>query len=68
MKLKSVTAKILSAALLIIIFLAAGLMFIMTYFMNSLTDTIMLSMLQPTAKMAAQSVEANLHTLTERFF
>ena len=68
MKIKSVTSKILFTTLLVIITLAAGLMFVMTYFMNSLTDTIMLSMLQPMAKTAAQSVEGNLHTLGDRFF
>ncbi|MDR1397608.1 MAG: response regulator [Desulfarculales bacterium] len=68
MKIKSVTAKILSAALLIIVILSAVLMFIMNYFMNSLTDTIILSMLQPMSKIAAQSVEGRLHTLVDAFF
>ena len=68
MKIKSVTTKILFATLLVFITLAAGLMFVMTYFMNSLTDTIMLNMLQPMAKTAAQSLEGNLHALGGRFF
>ena len=68
MKIKSVTTKLLSVTLLVIAILAAGLMFVMMYFMNSLTDTIMLNMLQPMAKTAAQSVEGNLHTLADRFF
>ena len=68
MKIKSVTTKILSAAVLVIVILAAVLMFIMHYFMNSLTDTIMLNTLQPMAKIASQSVEGRLHTLVDTFF
>lgn len=68
MKIKSVTTRILSVTLLVVLALAAGLMFIMTYFMNSLTDTIMLTTLQPMAKTAAQSVEGKLHALADRFF
>ena len=68
MKIKSVTTKILFTTLMVIITLAAGLMIVMTCSMNSLTDTIMLSMLQPMAKTAAQSVEGKLHTLGDRFF
>ncbi|MDR3280851.1 MAG: response regulator [Synergistaceae bacterium] len=64
----SVTTKIRAAALLIIIALATGLMFVMGFFMNSLTNSIMLDALQPMAKTAAQSVEGNLHILAERFF
>jgi len=47
--------------------MAAGLVFVMTYFMNSLTDTILHNLLQPMAKTAAQDVEGHLHTLAERF-
>ncbi|MDR3279770.1 MAG: response regulator [Synergistaceae bacterium] len=64
----SVTTKIRTTALLIIVILATGLMFVMGFFMNSLTDNIMLDALQPMAKTAAQSVEGNLHTLADRFF
>ncbi|MDR3201418.1 MAG: response regulator, partial [Spirochaetales bacterium] len=41
---------------------------VMIYFMNSLTDTILLETLQPLAKTAAQSVEGNLHMLADRLF
>ncbi|MDR3331302.1 MAG: response regulator [Synergistaceae bacterium] len=64
----SVTTKISATALLIIITLATGLMFVMGFFMNSLTGSIMLETLQPMAKTAAQSIEGNLHILAERFF
>lgn len=66
--MKSVTSKVLTTTLLVVISLAAGLMLVMTYFMSSLTDTIMLNVMQPMAKTAAQSVEGNLHTLAERFY
>ncbi|MDR3331922.1 MAG: HAMP domain-containing protein, partial [Synergistaceae bacterium] len=64
----SVTTKIRTTVLLIIIILAVGLMSVMGFFMNTLTDSIMLDTLQPMAKTAAQSIEGNLHTLAERFF
>jgi signal transduction histidine kinase/CheY-like chemotaxis protein/HAMP domain-containing protein len=48
--------------------LTAGLMFIMTYFMNSLTETILLNVLQPMAKSASQNLESKLHTLVDRFY
>ncbi|MDR3331488.1 MAG: response regulator [Synergistaceae bacterium] len=64
----SVTTKIRAAVLLIIITLAIGLMFVMGFFMSSLTNSIMLDALQPMAKTAAQSIEGNLHILAERFF
>ncbi|MDR3265577.1 MAG: hypothetical protein LBT15_06175, partial [Synergistaceae bacterium] len=64
----SVTTKIRATALWVIIILATGLMFVMGFFMHSLTNSIMLETLQPMAKTAAQSVEGNLHILAERFF
>lgn len=69
MKIKiNITTKILFTILLAVTMLAVGLVFVMTYFMNSLTDTILLDMLQPMAKTAAQDVEGNLKTLADRFF
>jgi signal transduction histidine kinase/CheY-like chemotaxis protein len=64
----SISKQILSITLLSSFVLAVGLIFVMTYFMNSLTDEILLRTLQPMAKTAAQSIEGNLHTMTERFF
>ncbi|MDR3365150.1 MAG: response regulator [Clostridiales Family XIII bacterium] len=67
-KNKSITARIRTITLLITSILAVGLIFVMTFFMNFLTDTILLETLQPMAKTAAQGIEGNLHTLAERFF
>lgn len=68
MKTKSVTTRILSVTLLVTALLAAGLLFVMTYFMSALTDAVMLNTLQPMAKTAAQTVEEKLHMLADRFF
>jgi signal transduction histidine kinase/HAMP domain-containing protein len=65
---KSITTKFLTTTILAVAVLAAGLVFVMTYFMNALTDTVLINMLQPMAKTGAQSIEANLHMLTDRFF
>jgi signal transduction histidine kinase len=40
----------------------------MNYFMSSLTDRILLQILQTLAKTAARDVESSLHTLADRFF
>lgn len=64
---KSITRKIVFTTWLGVIVLAVCLVSTMTFFMYSLTDTILLNILQPTAKMAAKSVEGNLHTLADRF-
>lgn len=66
--MKSITAKILVFILVIVLTLSAGLVLDMTYFMNTMTDSILLDVLQPMAKIAAQSVEGNLHVLADRFF
>ncbi|MGD9559049.1 MAG: ATP-binding protein, partial [Oscillospiraceae bacterium] len=65
---KGIARKILLGTLLVVVGMAAGLVMVMILFMNSLTDNILLDILQPTAKTAAQSVEANLHVLADRFF
>jgi signal transduction histidine kinase/CheY-like chemotaxis protein len=44
------------------------LVLVMIYFINSLTDTILLQTLRPMAKTAALSVEGNLHLLADRLF
>ncbi|AEF84704.1 sensory box histidine kinase/response regulator [Treponema primitia ZAS-2] len=67
-KEKSITTRIAFTAVLVVIFLTAGLVTVMTYFMNSLTDEILIHVLQTTAKTAARNVESNLHTLGDRFF
>jgi signal transduction histidine kinase/DNA-binding response OmpR family regulator/HAMP domain-containing protein len=65
---KSIITSIVLIAVLVVILLTAGLVLVMSYFMNSLTDTILLHILPITAKTAARSVEGNLHTLADRFF
>jgi Signal transduction histidine kinase len=65
---KSVAKKILLNALVVVSCMAVGIVIVMTFFMNSLTDTILLNVLQPMAKVSAQSIEANLHILADRFF
>ena len=64
---KSVTTKFLTIAILAAVILAAGLVLVMTYFMNSLTDTILLNMLRPMSEMGARSAEARLRAPAERF-
>ncbi|MDR3213033.1 MAG: response regulator [Azoarcus sp.] len=64
----SLATTIRVVALLSLVVLAVGLMLVMTFFMNSITDRIMLETLQPMARTAAQSIGANMQTLVERFF
>ncbi|MDR3038585.1 MAG: response regulator [Candidatus Adiutrix sp.] len=63
---QSLATRIIAAALLTVVVLNAGLIGVMTYFMNSLTDIIMLNVLPIMAKTAAQGVEGNLHALVDR--
>jgi hypothetical protein len=65
---KSITSNIALTAVLAVIILSAGLLLTMVHFMNSLTDTILIHVLQTAAKTAAESVEGNLHTMADRFF
>ncbi|MDR1165112.1 MAG: response regulator [Deltaproteobacteria bacterium] len=65
---KSVATKILFVTSLVVVVLTAGLVFIMTFFMNSLTETILLNVLQPMSKSASQNLESKLHTLVDRFY
>ena len=65
---KSITAKILIATLLAVLLFTVSLVGVMTFFMNTLTDHLLLQMMQPMAKTAAQGLEANLHTLADRLF
>ncbi|MDR1312325.1 MAG: response regulator [Deltaproteobacteria bacterium] len=65
---KSISAKILVVTLFVVMILTAGIVFIMTFFMNSLTETILLNVLQPMAKSASQNLESKLHTLVDRLY
>ncbi|MDR1508383.1 MAG: response regulator [Synergistaceae bacterium] len=64
---KSVTLRILIITLASAFTLAAVLVAVMTYFMNSLTNAILLDILQPVAKNAAEGVEGNIHIMADRF-
>ncbi|MDR3076168.1 MAG: HAMP domain-containing protein, partial [Synergistaceae bacterium] len=64
---KSISLRILSITLAAAFTLAVGLVVLMTGFMSSLTDTILLNVLQPMAKMSAKSVEGNIHMMADRF-
>jgi signal transduction histidine kinase/DNA-binding NarL/FixJ family response regulator/HAMP domain-containing protein len=53
---------------IVVMALTTGLVYMMTFFMNSLTETIFLNVLQPMAHSASQDLAAQLHTLTDRFY
>ena len=65
---KSIANRILSITLISLLGMAVALVLVMSFFMNSLTDTILLGLLQPMAKNVSQHVEGNLHVLADRFF
>ncbi|GHV67276.1 hypothetical protein AGMMS49928_03960 [Spirochaetia bacterium] len=65
---KGLGVKILVTTILAVIVFALVLVTVMTRFMNTLTDKILLHTLQPMAKTAALSVEGNLHLLADRLF
>jgi len=67
-KRRGITVKILFTALLSIVIVAVSIMSVMTYFMSVLTNRVMLEVLQPLAKTAAQTIEENMHMLADRFF
>jgi CheY-like chemotaxis protein/HAMP domain-containing protein len=66
-KEKSIRTKIVFTAVLAAMILSGGLVLAMSYFMDSLTDTILLNVLQTMAKTSAQSVAERLHTLADHF-
>ena len=63
----SIAGRIILVTWVGIIVLALVLVAVMYYSMYALTNTTVLDILQPTAKTAAKSVEAGLHTLADRF-
>jgi signal transduction histidine kinase/DNA-binding response OmpR family regulator len=65
---KTIAARISFLTVLTVLVLNVGLAGVMTFFMNSLTDRLLLQVFQTVAKTAAQDVEGNLHTLADRFF
>ncbi len=69
MKIKAgIQSKILLSTAATALAIAIVLMTLMTYFMHSLTSTLLLETLQPMAKSASQSVEINLHMMADRIF
>ncbi|MDR2618002.1 MAG: response regulator [Treponema sp.] len=67
-KEKSLASRILMITILTAALLTGGLVAFMTFFMNTLTDSILIYMMQTAAKTAAQDLEGNLHLLADRFF
>ena len=67
-KKSSITTRILIMSLLVLIITVGSVLSVMAYFMNALTNSMMLEILQPMAKTAAQSIEGNLHMMADRFF
>ncbi|MDR2768244.1 MAG: response regulator [Treponema sp.] len=68
MKSRSVSTGIVLAAIPMVLVMSAALVLVMAFFMNSLTDRILLQLLETVARTAAQDVSGNLHTLADRFF
>ena len=67
MKVKrSISGKILTTTILIMMLLSVVLVSLMTRSMTSLTDTILTNVLPSMTKTASQSVEGNIHLLAER--
>lgn len=62
----SISRRFLLATIISVLLLSLGLITIMVYFLSSLTDSVALDILQPTAQTAAKGVEANLHIMADR--
>jgi len=63
---RSISGKILTTTILIMMLLSVVLVSLMTRSMTSLTDTILTNVLPSMTKTASQSVEGNIHLLAER--
>ncbi len=63
---KGIRRKILTNTIVVAVLLAAILVGVMMYFLSTSASSILTSTLQPVAKTAAQSLEANLHDLADR--
>ncbi len=64
----SIGKKIIINTVAILLLLSIVLVGVMSYFMTTLTNTILLDTLQPMAKAASQSIENNLHLMSDRIF
>ena len=68
MKIKnSITYRILLIVIASTITIAAALVAVMTGFMHSMTNDILLSITRPIAKTASNSISNNLHLMADRF-
>ncbi|MDR2072502.1 MAG: response regulator [Spirochaetaceae bacterium] len=65
---KNLATKIIFITVLATLILNIGLVGVMIFFMSSLSDSIFLRLFRTISKSASQNVEANLHTLADRFF
>ncbi|MDR2503815.1 MAG: response regulator [Deltaproteobacteria bacterium] len=68
MKNNTILRQTISIVSVVLVSLSIYLILIMNFFMDGLTDNIMLHIMQPLAKAAAQSAEGHLHTLVNHFF
>lgn len=67
-RLKSIKSKIILNTIVVTMLLAVVMTGILAVTANNLTNTVLTSTLEPFAKIAAQSVEGNLHLLGDRIF
>ncbi|MDR2387804.1 MAG: hybrid sensor histidine kinase/response regulator, partial [Deltaproteobacteria bacterium] len=67
-KTKSISTRLLLTTLLVVVILTLGLVGIMSSFMASMAENILLDVMRPMARTAALSLEANLHTMVDRFY
>jgi signal transduction histidine kinase/CheY-like chemotaxis protein len=67
-KPKSISTRLLLATLLVVVILTLGLVGIMIQAMSKMAENILLDVMQPMARTAALSLEANLHTMVDRFY
>jgi methyl-accepting chemotaxis protein len=67
-KAGGLSIKILIVTSLVVLVFGLTLVSVMTRFMNTLTDTVLVDTLQHMAKTAALTVEGNLHMLADRIF
>ncbi len=65
---RSISGKILTTTILIVMLLSAVLVSLMVRSMTTLTDTVLSNVLPSMMKTASQSVEGNIHVLADRIF
>ncbi|MDR3204353.1 MAG: response regulator [Deltaproteobacteria bacterium] len=65
---KSLVTRVYLTTLIVVMLLTMGLVGVMIYFMNSMAQNILLGVMRPLSRTAAQSLEANLHIMVDRFY